>query len=346
MTTATVLPCSYQPVLSTREIEAAIQDIKDFFERRLARALNLKRVAAPLLVRAGTGINDDLNGVERPVRFAVRGDGGAEVEIVQSLAKWKRLALARYGFQPGEGLYTDMNAIRPDETLDNLHSVYVDQWDWERVIEASQRRQDVLEEVVRAIYEAVRQTEYHLASRHPHIRPRLPQAVTLVTAEDLVRRFPGLPPREREDRVAAEAGAVFILGIGDALSDGQPHDGRAPDYDDWTTPRVDGGRGLNGDLLLWHPELQRAIEISSMGIRVAPETLRRQLAIRGLENRAHLPFHRALLEGKLPQTMGGGIGQSRLCMCLLHTAHIGEVSVGIWPREMEESCALANVMLL
>ncbi|MCR4414393.1 MAG: aspartate--ammonia ligase [Thermoguttaceae bacterium] len=341
-----ILPKNYRPLLSVRQIEAAIKDIKDFFERNLAQALNLQRVTAPLFVRSGTGVNDDLNGVERPVRFCVKDDGEAPVEIVQSLAKWKRMALARYGYAVGEGLYTDMNALRPDESLDNLHSIYVDQWDWEKIITPDERTRETLEAVVRAIYDVICRTEFHIASQHSSIRPVLPEKIHFVTSEDLYRQYPDLTPREREDQVCAEHKAVFIIGIGAELPDGRPHDGRAPDYDDWSTPRPDGGRGLNGDILLWNPVLGRAFEISSMGIRVDPPTLVEQLKIRGLEERARLPFHRMLLNGELPQTIGGGIGQSRLCMFFLRTAHVGEVSVGIWPESMERACSQANIALL
>ncbi len=341
-----ILPPGYRPLLGTRDIETAIKNIKDFFERQLAAALNLQRVTAPLFVRSGTGVNDDLNGVERPVRFPVKEDGGREVELVQSLAKWKRLALHRYGYGPGEGLYTDMNAVRPDEVLDNLHSIYVDQWDWEKIILPEQRTVETLRETVKAIYGCICRTEFHIASEHPGIRPVLPEEIAFVTSEELCARWPDADPRERENRICRERQAVFVVGIGADLPDGRPHDGRAPDYDDWTTPRPDGGRGLNGDILLWNPVLGRAFEISSMGIRVDPEAMRRQLGIRGLERRAELPFHRMLLAGELPQTMGGGIGQSRLCMFFLRTAHVGEVSCGIWPDEMLQACARENIVLL
>jgi aspartate--ammonia ligase len=340
------LPKNYRPQLDTKHVEAAIKDIKDFFEVHLARALNLQRVTAPLFVRSGTGINDDLNGVEQPLRFRVKNDGHAPVEIVQSLAKWKRLALARYGFGVGEGLYTDMNAIRPDEVIDNLHSIYVDQWDWEKVITPADRNLEMLERTVRSIYEAVCRTEFHIASQHPGIRPVLPEEIAFVTSEELYGRWPELSPRQREHEICREQRAVFVVGIGADLPDGQPHDGRAPDYDDWTTPNAAGGRGLNGDILLWNPVLERAFEISSMGIRVDAETLRRQLDVRRVPERAELYFHRMLLDGKLPQSMGGGIGQSRLCMFFLRTAHIGEVSCGIWPQEMQEECAASGIMLL
>ncbi|MHB8955404.1 MAG: aspartate--ammonia ligase [Pirellulaceae bacterium] len=340
------IPQRYAPTLSLQAMESAIKEIKDFFEHNLAAALNLQRVTAPLFVRCGTGINDDLNGVEQPVRFSVKEDGDAPVEIVQSLAKWKRLALARYGFQVGQGLYTDMNAIRPDETIDNTHSIYVDQWDWEKILNPEERNLQTLKDAVEAIYDVIGRTEFYIASRHSNIRPMLPAQVTFVTAEELCARYPELHPRQREDRICAEHKAVFVIGIGGQLADGQPHDGRAPDYDDWTTPHSDGGRGLNGDLLLWHPVLERAFELSSMGIRVDPPTLRRQLAERQLAERQELPFHRLLLAGQLPQTMGGGIGQSRMCMFFLRTAHVGEVACGIWPDEMVQRCALANITLL
>ena len=340
------LPGNYRPNLDTREVETAIKDIKDFFERNLAQALNLQRVSAPMFVRAGTGINDDLNGVEKPVSFCVKEDNNAPVEIVQSLAKWKRLALRQYGFGPGEGLYTDMNAIRPDETLDSIHSIYVDQWDWEKVITPEQRNVETLKDVVRELYDVICRTEFHIASEYSKIRPTLPPEITFVTSEELQQRYPQLDPREREHRICTEHGAVFVIGIGGELADGQYHDGRAPDYDDWTTARPDGGKGLNGDILLWNPVLERAFEVSSMGIRVDAEALKRQLAIRQLEERLELPWHRMLMAGELPQTMGGGLGQSRLCMFFLRTAHIGEVSVGIWPEDMQKACADAGVVLL
>jgi len=340
------LPDDYRPLLSIHQIEAAIKDIKDFFERNLAESLNLRRVTAPLFVRSGTGVNDDLNGVERPVRFRVKDDGDCEVEIVQSLAKWKRMALARYGFAVGEGIYTDMNALRPDETLDAIHSIYVDQWDWEKIISPEERNRSTLEATVRSIYDVICRTEFHIASQFSSIRPILPEKIFFVTTEDLCRMYPKLAPRQREEQIVAEHGAVFVMGIGGMLSDGQPHDGRAPDYDDWSTPRSDGGRGLNGDIFLWNPVLKRAFEISSMGIRVDAAMLVEQLRIRGLQQRAELPFHRMLLNGELPQTMGGGIGQSRLAMFLLRTAHVGEVSVGIWPESMQKACQAANIPLL
>lgn len=340
------LPADYRPCLSTREIETDIKDVKDFFERNLADALGLERVSAPMFVRSGTGINDDLNGVERPVGFPVKGDGGVEVEVVQSLAKWKRLALARYGFGQGEGLYTDMNAIRPDEELDAIHSIYVDQWDWEKIIAPEERSRETLEDTVLKIYDAICRTEFHVASRHSNIRPVLPKSITFMTSEELRQKYPERTPRERETEMARRHGAIFVLGIGGELADGTIHDGRAPDYDDWSTLRADGGRGLNGDIVFWNPVLESAFEISSMGIRVDPPTLLEQLKISGLEKRSELEFHRLLLDGKLPQTMGGGIGQSRLCMFFLRTAHIGEVACGIWPDAMVKQCAEHGITLL
>jgi aspartate--ammonia ligase len=340
------LPQTYQPMLDIRQRETAIKDVKDFFERELATALGLVRVTAPMAVRSGLGINDDLNGVERPIRFKVKEDGNAEVEIVQSLAKWKRLALAEYGFIVGEGIYTDMNAIRPDETIDELHSIYVDQWDWEKVISAEQRQLETLHETVRTIYDCVCRTEFHIASVYSHIRPILPEKIYFITSEQLQQRWPDVDVKQRENLICAEHKAVFITGIGGKLADGKIHDGRAPDYDDWTTPNSAGGRGLNGDILLWNPILERAFEVSSMGIRVNPETLREQLKIRQLEDRLELDFHRKLLSGELPQTMGGGIGQSRLCMFFLRAAHVGEVACGVWPDAMQAACEKANVALL
>ncbi len=346
MSCASSLPADYKPRLNTREIETAIKDVKDFFERNLAEALGIQRVSAPMFVKSGTGVNDDLNGIEKPVSFPVKGDGGEVVEVVQSLAKWKRLALARYGFKTGEGLYTDMNAIRPDEVLDSIHSIYVDQWDWEKIIEPEARTRETIEDVVLKIYDVVCRTEFHVASCHSNIRPILPESIAFLTGEELQEKYPKLTPRERETEAVKEHGAIFVLGIGGELGDGTIHDGRAPDYDDWSTVRPDGGRGLNGDIVLWNPVLQESFEISSMGIRVDPPTLLEQLKIRDLEERTKLDFHRMLLDGKLPQTMGGGIGQSRMCMFFLRTAHIGEVACGIWPPAMVEECAAHGITLL
>ncbi|MFH1177866.1 MAG: aspartate--ammonia ligase [Acidobacteriota bacterium] len=336
---------SYTPLLDPRETEQAIKLVRDFFHLGLAEALNLKRVTAPLFVPAGSGINDDLNGVEQPVRFAVKGLGGAEVEIVQSLAKWKRLTLAELGVYPGEGIYADMNAVRPDETLDELHSVYVDQWDWERTILPEDRQVEFLKGMVRKIYRVLRRSERAVADRYPEIAPQLPAELTFVHAEGLEARWPELTPREREDAIACECGAVFIIGIGAPLRSGEPHDGRAPDYDDWITPNG-AGCGLNGDLIVYYPLLDRGFELSSMGIRVSPETLREQLARRGQQERERLYFHHRLLAGELPLSIGGGIGQSRLCMLLLRKAHIGEVQVGVWPEAMLQTCRDRGIPLL
>lgn len=317
------------------ETEVAIKFIKDVFERELARNLNLTRVSAPLFVFPESGLNDNLNGVERPVAFDVL-DIGRDVEVVHSLAKWKRMALAKYGFADGEGLYTDMNAIRRDETLDALHSIYVDQWDWEKIISPSARNFDTLKAAVNSIYSALLSTEAALSERFGTASV-LPKKIEFMTTAQLEAEYPGLSPKERENAVTKRLGAVFLMQIGAPLKDGVPHDGRAPDYDDWL---------LNGDILLWDETLSRAFEISSMGIRVDEAAMRRQLAAAGCEDRAALPFHRALLSGELPQTMGGGIGQSRICMFLLGKHHIGEVQASVWPESMVEECEKQGIHLL
>lgn len=340
-----VLQNKYTPLLDLRQTERAIRIIKEFFQTNLAEELNLLRVSAPLFVLAGTGINDDLNGIEKPISFTVKAISGGRAEIVQSLAKWKRLALAEYGFQPGEGLYTDMNAIRPDETLDDIHSAYVDQWDWERVMSEDERNLSFLHSVVERIYGVICRTERHVSEKYPQIKPFLPEKIRFVHSEELEERWPDLDPRERENRIAREAGAVFITGIGAALRNGKPHDGRAPDYDDWSTA-TERGCGLNGDIFVWNPALNRGLELSSMGIRVNPEALKRQLEITGFQQRAQLQFHLRLLNGELPQTIGGGIGQSRLCMLFLQKIHIGEVQCSVWPQEMRERLKQENVVLL
>ena len=317
------------------ETEVAIKFIKDVFERELARNLNLTRVSAPLFVFPESGLNDNLNGVERPVAFDVL-DIGRDVEVVHSLAKWKRMALAKYGFADGEGLYTDMNAIRRDEALDALHSIYVDQWDWEKIISPSARNFDTLKAAVNSIYSALLSTEAALSERFGTASV-LPKKIEFMTTAQLEAEYPDLSPKERENAVTKRLGAVFLMQIGAPLKDGVPHDGRAPDYDDWQ---------LNGDILLWDEPLSRAFEISSMGIRVDEAAMRRQLAAAGCEDRAALPFHRALLSGKLPQTMGGGIGQSRICMFLLGKHHIGEVQASVWPESMVEECEKQGIHLL
>lgn len=335
----------YQPLLDLRQTERAIRPVKEYFQTNLAEALNLLRVSAPLFVLADTGINDNLNGIEKPVSFTIKDLNGSRAEIVQSLAKWKRMALADYGFKSGEGIYTDMNAIRPDEALDELHSVYVDQWDWERVMTRQERNTEFLKRIVGLIYGVIQRTEQRVAEVHSSIRPVLPPEIHFIHTEELERRYPDLSPRERESRVCKEHGAVFVIGIGHPLSDGRPHDGRAPDYDDWSTP-TELGRGLNGDILVWNPVLNRAFELSSMGIRVDAESLRRQLAMTHTEERSKLLFHRRLLSGELPLSIGGGIGQSRLCMFFLRKAHVGEVQCGIWPEEMRRELAARGIPLL
>lgn len=331
-----VIPKHYENKLSLLETEIAIKLVKDHFERNLAANLNLTRVSAPLFVTPQSGLNDDLNGVERPVQFDIPAVE-SEVQIVHSLAKWKRMALKRYGMQPGEGLYTDMNAIRRDEELDNLHSVYVDQWDWEKIICEKCRNVNTLKETVQKIIDALVKTEATLCSTYPQLQSFLSPDVYFVTTQELEDRYPDLTPKERENIVCKEHKTVFLMQIGDKLKSGAPHDGRAPDYDDWS---------LNGDILIWYPILEQAVEISSMGIRVNEESLARQLALAGCEHRKALPFHQKLLNGELPLTMGGGIGQSRLCMLLLQKAHIGEVQASIWPEYMNEECEENGIILL
>ncbi|MBR0531238.1 MAG: aspartate--ammonia ligase [Bacteroidales bacterium] len=343
------VPSGYTPLLNPRQTEGAIKEIKDFFQMDLASELRLRRVTAPLFVEQGTGINDDLNGVERAVRFPVKDMEGTVCEIVHSLAKWKRLTLAEYHIEPGYGIYTDMNAIRADEELDNIHSLYVDQWDWERVMDPSQRTPEFLKDIVRRIYSTLLRTEYMVCEKYPSISPILPETIHFIHAEQLRRRFPDLSPKEREDAVCKELGAVFVIGIGCALGDGSKHDGRSADYDDWSTlGEYDGETlpGLNGDILVWNPVLEHSFELSSMGIRVDREALLRQLAVAGEEHKASLYFHKKLLGGELPQSIGGGIGQSRLCMFFLRKAHIGEIQASVWPEEMRSICSRGNIPLI
>ena len=318
------------------ETETAIKFIKDSFQTELARALGLTRVSAPLFVFPESGLNDNLSGVEKPVRFKVK-SVGKDAEVVQSLAKWKRLALKRYGFGVGEGLYTDMNAIRPDEDLDDLHSIYVDHWDWEMVITPEQRSLGFLKDTVRKIYGALRRTQQSLDGRFSGFEPWLPEEIAFVSTQELEDLMPDLTPKEREDRIAEKYGAVFLMQIGGPLRSGAPHDSRAPDYDDWS---------LNGDILIWYPVLERAVELSSMGIRVDPQSLDAQLEVSGCEERKQFPFHKALLAGELPLTMGGGIGQSRICMVLLGKRHIGEVQASVWSDEMLDSLSSDGISLL
>lgn len=341
-----IKPNGYKALLDMRQTEQGIKLIKEFFQQNLSTELRLRRVTAPLFVLKGLGINDDLNGVERPVTFPIKDLGDAEAEVVHSLAKWKRLTLAEYDIRPGYGVYTDMNAIRADEELDNLHSLYVDQWDWEVAITREQRNLDFLVNVVERIYSAILRTEYLTCETYPELTPFLPERIHFVQSEDLLRMYPDMAPKEREDAVCKKYGAVFIIGIGGRLSDGKRHDGRAPDYDDWSTETGPGHVGLNGDILIWYPVLGRSFELSSMGIRVDAESLARQLKIEGKEERMELYFHRRLLAGKLPLSIGGGIGQSRLCMVLLHKAHIGEIQASIWPEEMRRECAGAGMHLI
>ena len=339
-------PIDYESVLDMRQTEQGIKLIKEFFQQNLSTELRLRRVTAPLFVLQGLGINDDLNGVERPVTFPIKDLGDAKAEVVHSLAKWKRLTLAEYHVEPGYGVYTDMNAIRADEELDNLHSLYVDQWDWEAVITRDQRNLDFLKNIVRRIYAAILRTEFLVCERYCKLNPFLPQDIHFIHSEDLLAMYPDKSVKEREDLIAKKYGAVFIIGIGGKLANGEPHDGRAPDYDDWTTECGDGKKGLNGDILIWYPVLGRAVELSSMGIRVDQESLTRQLEITGKQDRAKLYFHQKLLNGELPLSVGGGIGQSRLCMVLLQKAHLGEIQASIWPDEMRKECHELGMTLI
>ncbi|MBR5038537.1 MAG: aspartate--ammonia ligase [Prevotella sp.] len=339
-------PVDYRPVLNMRQTEQGIKLIKEFFQQNLSTELRLRRVTAPLFVLKGLGINDDLNGVERPVTFPIKDLGEAKAEVVHSLAKWKRLTLAEYHVEPGYGVYTDMNAIRADEELDNLHSLYVDQWDWEAVITKDQRNLDFLKNIVRRIYAAILRTEFLVCERYSMLKPFLPQEIHFIHSEDLLAMYPDKSVKEREDLIAKKYGAVFIIGIGGKLANGEPHDGRAPDYDDWTTECGEGKKGLNGDILIWYPVLGRAVELSSMGIRVDQESLLRQLKLTGKEDRAQLYFHKKLLNGELPLSVGGGIGQSRLCMVLLQKGHLGEIQASIWPDEMREECHQLGMSLI
>ena len=339
-----IIPKDYRNLLGGLEnTEKAIKAVKDMFQSNLSAQLALLRVTAPIVVLSGTGINDDLNSVERPVSFPIKSLNEQKAEVVHSLAKWKRLKLGELGIRPGRGIYTDMNALRPDEDLDNLHSIYVDQWDWEKVIRKEDRNLAFLKMTVRRIYEAIKVTENRLYVEFPEITPELPEDIFFIHAEELRRRYPDLTPKERENAIVKEHKAVFIIGIGGALGDGTIHDGRAADYDDWSTPNEDGFLGLNGDILLWNKLLDCAFEVSSMGIRVDEAAMLRQLEIRGQSWKKDLYFHRKLLAGELPYTIGGG--QSRLCMYLLRKAHIGEIQSAIWPEAMREACLRAGIEL-
>ena len=332
-----ILPENYQSPIDLMESQRAIKKIKDYFQQELAYGLNLRRVSAPLFVDPKTGLNDNLNGVERRVEFTLKDIDEMKVEVVQSLAKWKRMALGKYGIEPGHGIYTDMNAIRRDEELDNLHSVYVDQWDWEKVITKEQRTEEYLKETVTTIYNAVKNLGDYVNRLYRNIQTEIPNEIFFITTRELEAMYPDLTPKEREDAITKEHGAGFIMKIGGRLASGEKHDGRSPDYDDWE---------LNGDIILWNEVLDRAFEISSMGIRVDSEAMKRQLEAEGCMERAELEFQKAVIEDRLPYTIGGGIGQSRLCMYFLRKAHIGEVQVSVWPEEMIKECEAHNIHLL
>ena len=332
-----IIPEGYHSQLSIKQTQGAIKHVKDHFERQLAKQLNLTRVSAPLFVRPESGLNDNLNGVERPVKFGIKEQNEAEVEIVHSLAKWKRFALKQYGFSYGEGLYTDMNAIRRDEITDNIHSVFVDQWDWEKIILKDERNEETLKSVVRSVYQALKETEHYMADKYEYIEEILPDTISFVTTQELENMYPDDTPKERERKIAKQKGAVFIMQIGGTLASGQRHDGRAPDYDDWN---------LNGDIIVYYPILDIGLELSSMGIRVDEETLMRQLELAGCPERAGLPFQKALLNRELPYTVGGGIGQSRICMFFLRKAHIGEIQVSVWPDEIYDEAAARGITIL
>lgn len=340
------LPEKYTPLLDLKQTELAIKQIKETFQLNLSSTLRLRRVTAPLFVLQGTGLNDDLNGVENAVNFPIQDMNGAVAEVVHSLAKWKRVTLAEYGIANGYGIYTDMNAIRAHEELDNLHSLYVDQWDWERVITADERNVAFLKRIVKDIYSAILHTEFTLSECYPQLKPSLPEEIKFIHSEELRQLFPELSPKEREEAITKQYGAVFIIGIGNELGDGKPHDNRAPDYDDYTTPNEEGFYGLNGDLMIWSDVLGKAMELSSMGIRVDREALLHQLEKSGMEERKGLYFHRRMLAGELPLSIGGGIGQSRLCMLLLRKAHIGEIQSSIWPEEMRKQCREMNIPII
>ncbi|MGF7058726.1 aspartate--ammonia ligase [Brassicibacter mesophilus] len=337
MVNSLLIPDEYFSNLDVISTEIAIKKLKDFFEEELAKELNLTRVSAPLFVRPETGLNDNLNGIEKPVSFMVRSDNNSKLEIVHSLAKWKRMALHKYGFKPDEGLYTDMNAIRPDEDLDNIHSIYVDQWDWEKVIEKTQRNEETLKSIVSGIFGVFKRTEDYVSNLYPQLARILPEEITFITTQELEDKYPQLTPKEREHAISKEKKAVFIMKIGDVLKSGIKHDGRSPDYDDWD---------LNGDIIFWNPVLNQGLELSSMGIRVDANALSRQLQKADCEDRSELEYHKLLLEEKLPLTIGGGIGQSRICMFFLQKAHIGEVQASIWPEDMIDKCKESNIYLL
>lgn len=343
---AFIIPKNYKLKLLPETTERAIKTLKVDFQDKLSKSLNLRRVTAPLFVLSGTGINDDLSGVERAVTFPIKCMGDRRAEVVHSLAKWKRMKLGSYSIAPGYGLYTDMNAIRSDEELDNLHSLYVDQWDWEQTIRVEDRTLDFLKNTVRKIYRAMKEIEMSVYLDFPHITPVLPEEITFIHAEELLQMYPTLSSKEREAEAARKYGAIFIIGIGGPLSNGEPHDNRAPDYDDWITENSDGYRGLNGDIIFWNPILECPFELSSMGIRVDKTALLKQLEMTGNGDRLKLEFHKALVEEAIPLSIGGGIGQSRLCMFFLQKAHVGEVQASIWPEEQITECQKHHIMLL
>ena len=341
-----MIPKNYHSALNLHDTQIAIKTVKDFFQNLLAERLNLARVSAPLFVDPTSGLNDNLNGVERPVTFDIKEQNGREAEVVQSLAKWKRYALKKYGFGYGEGIYTDMNAIRRDEVADNTHSIFVDQWDWERIITKDERNLNILKETVKTVYKCLRKTEKFMAIQYDYIEEILPHDIFFVTTQELAEIFPDYTPKEREFYIAKAKGAVCIMQIGDAMENGEPHDGRAPDYDDYTSTGLNNLPGLNGDLLLWDDVLQRSIELSSMGVRVDKEALQRQLKEENEEERLKLYFHKRLMDDTLPLSIGGGIGQSRLCMFYLRKAHIGEIQASIWPEDMRKECDELDIHLI
>lgn len=341
-----IIPEGYKPVIGLKKTEKAIKMIKEHYEAGLSDDLRLRRVTAPLFVLRNTGLNDTLTGVERPIGFNITDMRNQEAEVVQSLAKWKRMMLRDYDIKVGHGIYADMNALRPDEELDNLHSVYVDQWDWERAIDEKDRNLDTLRDAVNKIYNNLKRTEFNIYTFYSKLKPQLPDNVEFIHSEELYEMYPDLTPQEREDKISEKYGAVFIIGVGSDLPDGRPHDKRAPDYDDWTTETEKGYKGLNGDLIVWNRVLQCAFEVTSMGIRVDPEGLIRQLELTGELDRKELLFHRRLLNEELPHSIGGGIGQSRTGMLLLQKAHIGEIQSAIWPGEMVDHCKKCNIKLI
>jgi len=341
-----IVPANYKSLLDLNQTEKAIKLVKDTFQQQLSAELHLRRVTAPLFVMKGTGINDDLNGTERKVSFPVKDMNDSVAEVVNSLAKWKRMALADYCIPHGNGIYTDMNAIRPDEEFTNIHSLYVDQWDWEMVIARKDRNLDFLKYIVSKIYEVIKRIEYVVYEDYNNIKPFLPHEITFIHTEELLKEYPHLQPREREYEAVKKYGAIFVIGIGGMLANGERHDGRAPDYDDWTTSTINDYRGLNGDIILWNPVLEIAFEVSSMGIRVDKDVLLKQLDISGVPERVEMQFHKRLITDELPLSIGGGIGQSRICMFYLRKAHIGEVQASVWPPELLDECRKNNIFLL